>query len=198
MYVDELVAPHTVNTMPMATLHAVADHSRVQRAPPPTRTRPTDLKALAEAGIDMSDVTDTLLREGIEKFVEPFDELIRGVESAREAAVTERPPTISSSIPDELEPLIVEHIERSQKEDVVRRIWRKDVTLWAPEGTPEIANRLGWLTISDAMLEQVARPRRRSRRNAGRRGIGTPCCWAWAGRASVPRCCGAASPTRRA
>ena len=104
----------------------------------------------------MSDVTDTLLREGIEKFVEPFDELIRGVESAREAAVTKRPPTISSSIPDELEPLIAEQIERAGKEDVVRRIWRKDATLWAPEGTPEIADRLGWLTISDAMLDQVA------------------------------------------
>jgi transaldolase/glucose-6-phosphate isomerase len=155
MYVDELVAPHTVNTMPMATLHAVADHSQYSGGASADRDPSEDLNALAEAGIDMSDVTDTLLREGIEKFVEPFDELIRGVESAREAAVTHRPPTISSSIPDELQPLIVEHIQRSQKEDVVRRIWRKDVTLWAPEGTPEIANRLGWLTITDAMLEQV-------------------------------------------
>ena len=155
MYVDELVAPHTVNTMPMATLHAVADHSEYSGGATGDQDPSEDLAALAEAGIDMSDVTDTLLREGIEKFVEPFDELIRGVESAREAAVTHRPPTISSSIPDDLEPLIVEHIQRSQADDVVRRIWRKDVTLWAPEGTPEIANRLGWLTISDAMLEQV-------------------------------------------
>ncbi len=87
----------------------------------------------------MSDVTDKLLREGIEKFVEPFDELIRGVESAREAAVTERPPTIESSIPDELEPLIVERVERAQKEDVVQRIWRKDETLWGDRARPRSA-----------------------------------------------------------
>ncbi len=155
LYVDELVAPHTVNTMPMATLHATADQSSFDGATA-DRDPSDDLGELADAGIDMSDVTDTLLREGIEKFVEPFDELIRGVESAREAAVTKRPPTISSSIPDELEPLIAEQIERAGKEDVVRRIWRKDATLWAPEGTPEIADRLGWLTISDAMLDQVA------------------------------------------
>ena len=154
MYVDELVAPHTVNTMPMATLNAAADHSEVRGATA-DQDPSEDLKALAEAGIDMSDVTDTLLREGIEKFVEPFDELIRGVESAREAAVTKRPPTISSSIPDELEPGIVEQVERARKEDVVQRIWRKDPTLWAAAGTPEIADRLGWLTISDAMLDQV-------------------------------------------
>ncbi len=155
LYVDELVAPHTVNTMPMATLHATAEQSSFEGATA-DRDPAGDLGELADAGIDMSDVTDTLLREGIEKFVEPFDELIRGVESAREAAVTKRPPTISSSIPDDLEPLIAEQIERAGKEDVVRRIWRKDATLWAPEGTPEIADRLGWLTISDAMLDQVA------------------------------------------
>jgi transaldolase / glucose-6-phosphate isomerase len=154
LYVDELVAPHTVNTMPMATLHATAEQSEFHGASA-DQDPAADLKALADAGVDMSDVTDTLLREGIDKFVEPFDELIRGVESAREAAVMERPPTISSSVPDKLEPLIIEHIERSQKEDVVRRIWRKDATLWASEGTPEIADRLGWLTISDAMLDQV-------------------------------------------
>ena len=154
MYVDGLVAPHTVNTMPMATLNAAAEKSEVRGATA-DQDPSEDLTALAEAGIDMSDVTDTLLREGIDKFVEPFDELIRGVESAREAAVTKRPATIASSIPDELEPGIIEQVERAQKEQVVQRIWRKDPTLWAPGGTPEIANRLGWLTISDAMLDQA-------------------------------------------
>ncbi len=159
MYVDELVAPHTVNTMPMATLNAAAEQSQISDAGA-DQDPGADLRALADAGIDMNDVTDTLLREGIEKFVEPYDELIRGVESAREAALTKRPASIASSIPDELEPGIVEQVGRAQAEDVVRRVWRKDATLWAPEGTPEIADRLGWLTISDAMLEQGADLRR--------------------------------------
>ena len=154
LYVDGLVAPHTVNTMPMATLNAAAEHSELEGATA-DQDPAEDLKALADAGIDMSDVTDTLLREGIDKFIAPFDDLIRGVESAREAAVTKRPETIASSIPDELEPGIVEQVERAQKEQVVKSIWRKDATLWAPEGTPEIADRLGWLTISDALLDQA-------------------------------------------
>jgi transaldolase/glucose-6-phosphate isomerase len=152
MYVDGLVAPHTVNTMPMATLNAAADHSEFSGATA-DQDPSGDLKALADAGIDMSDVTDTLLREGIEKFIEPFEELIRGVESAREAAVTKRPETIASSMPDELEPGIVEQVQRAQKESVVQRIWRKDASLWAPPGTPEVADRLGWLTVSDALLD---------------------------------------------
>jgi transaldolase / glucose-6-phosphate isomerase len=152
LYVDELVAPETVNTMPMATLNAAAEKSEFGGLTA-DRDPSDDLNALAEAGIDMSDVTDTLLREGIEKFIEPFDELIRGVESAREAAVTKRPATIRSSLPDELEPGIVEQVKRAQSEQVVQRIWRKDATLWAPAGTPEIADRLGWLTISETMLD---------------------------------------------
>ena len=56
-YVDTLVAPHTVNTMPMPTLRACAEQARGAAGRPPTRTRPPDLQALADAGIDMADVT---------------------------------------------------------------------------------------------------------------------------------------------
>jgi glucose-6-phosphate isomerase len=154
MYVDQLVAPETVNTMPMDTLEAVACESSFEGHTADIDPS-EDLRVLADAGIDMGDVTDTLLREGIQKFVEPFDDLIRGVESAREAAVTKRPPTIESSLPDELESAIAQQVKRAQAEDVVRRMWRKDATLWGPEGTPEIADRLGWLTIAETMLEHA-------------------------------------------
>ena len=58
------------------------------RRPGPVARRSS---ALADAGIDMGDVTKKLLNDGIEKFVEPFDQLIAGVESSKEAAVTGRP-----------------------------------------------------------------------------------------------------------
>jgi transaldolase / glucose-6-phosphate isomerase len=154
LYVDNLVAPDTVNTMPMATLNAAAEQAEVT-GPTADQDPSEDLKALAEAGIDMSDVTDQLLSEGIEKFVEPFEELIRGVESAREAAVTKRPPTIESSIPNELEPLIIDKVRQAQREEIAKRVWRKDESLWGGPGKAEIGNRLGWLTISDAMVEHA-------------------------------------------
>jgi transaldolase len=78
-YVAGLVAPETVNTMPLDTLEACADKLEVDGAT--ADHDPTEeLKTLADAGIDMEDVTKTLLDEGIDKFVEPFDKLIAGIE----------------------------------------------------------------------------------------------------------------------
>jgi transaldolase/glucose-6-phosphate isomerase len=152
-YVDGLVAPETVNTMPLQTLLAVAEHSEIDLGSADRDPGPV-LAELADAGIDMSDVTDTLLRDGIAKFIEPFDKLIAGVESIREAVLTGRPKTIESSLPEDLEGPIAARAKQAQDEDVARRIWRKDASLWG--GGPEIDNRLGWLTVLDPMLEHAA------------------------------------------
>ncbi len=154
-YVDSLVAPDTVNTMPMQTLLACAEELEVEGATA-DQDPGADLERLAEAGIDMGDVTKTLLREGIEKFVDPFDELIGGIELAREGIVTGRPRTIKSAIPDDLEPPMIERIRQAQDENVAQRIWARDESLWGGPGVPEIGNRLGWLSISDKMLEHAA------------------------------------------
>ena len=155
LYVDELAAPYTVNTMPMATLLAGAERTEVTGATA-DQDPSEDLRALEEAGIDLVDVTDKLLREGIDTFVKSFDGLLAGVEAKREAIFTGRPETISGAIPDELEPSIAQRVKRAADENVARRIWSKDATLWAPEGTPEVANRLGWLTIADCLREEAA------------------------------------------
>jgi transaldolase/glucose-6-phosphate isomerase len=154
-YVDSLVAPHTVNTMPMPTLLACEDELEVTGATA-DQDPGAELSALGDAGIDMGDVTSKLLREGIEKFVEPFDKLIAGVELTREGVVTGRPPTIASSIPDDLEPALIERVKQAQADNVARRIWQRDESLWGGPGVPEIGNRLGWLTISEKMLEHAA------------------------------------------
>ena len=153
-YVDGLVAPTTVNTMPMATLLAVAERSEIEPGTADRDPAPA-LDALAAAGIDMSDVTDKLLRDGIEKFVEPYDKLIAGIESIREAVLTGRPKAIESSLPADLEQAIAERARRAEAESVAKRVWAKDESLWGGPGVAEIADRLGWLTICDEMLEQV-------------------------------------------
>jgi transaldolase / glucose-6-phosphate isomerase len=153
-YVDSLVAPHTVNTMPMPTMLACEEQLEVSGATA-DQDPSADLERLAEAGIDMGDVTAKLLRDGIAKFVEPFDALIAGVELTREGVVTGRPKTIESVLPDELEPPIVERVRQAQAEEVSKRIWQHDESLWGGPGVPEIGNRLGWLTISEKMLEHA-------------------------------------------
>jgi transaldolase/glucose-6-phosphate isomerase len=153
-YVETLVGADTVNTMPMPTLLACRDALDV--TPGTAEQDPTaELQALSDAGIDMQDVTETLLREGIEKFVVPFERLVESIESSREGIVTGRPPTIRSSIPDDLEPPLIERVKQAQAEGVAKRVWQKDESLWGGPGVPEIGNRLGWLTISEKMLEHA-------------------------------------------
>src|SRR5436305_439731 len=156
MYIDGLVGPDTVNTMPLPTLLAASEKLEVKGAT--ADADPADVEramgALAEAGIDIDDVTDKLLRDGVDLFVHALDKLLAGVESKRETVTTGRPQTFESSIPHDLEPAIAERVRKAAQEDVARRVWRKDETLWGGPG-PEIGNRLGWLTEADQILERA-------------------------------------------
>lgn len=82
LYVDELAGPDTVNTMPLDTLRAAGEHSEVTE--PRCTIDPSEtLAAIAAAGIDLDDVTDTLLKQGVDKFVEPMESLLAGIEQRR-------------------------------------------------------------------------------------------------------------------
>ena len=157
LYVDQLVAPHTVNTMPLATLNAVASHGHADPSAPATaRIDPSGaLSALANAGIDMGAVTDQLLDEGIELFEEAMSSLLAGIDKTRQAVVTGRPPTIDASLPPEFEAAETERVAGAVSERVARRIWKRDPSLWGGPGVPEIEDRLGWLNVSETMLEHL-------------------------------------------
>jgi transaldolase / glucose-6-phosphate isomerase len=154
LYVYGLAGPDTVNTMPLPTLMAARQQGEVTGAT--AAEDPTaDLEALRAAGIDLDDVTAKLLRDGIDAFMVPMAKLLDGIERKREAIVTRRPAAIEADLPLELEQPLAERVKRAHDEDVARRIWQRDGTLWAPEGTPEVTDRLGWLTIADKMLEEA-------------------------------------------
>jgi transaldolase len=73
VYVEELIGPHTVNTMPLATVEAFADHGVARRTVDADVERAeAALRALAELGIDLSEVTARLQREGVDKFAASF------------------------------------------------------------------------------------------------------------------------------
>ncbi len=93
MYVEELIGPQTVNTMPPATIDAFADHGRVERTiDRDVRNAERLLKDLAEVGISMRDVTDKLLVDGIASFQKSFDQLIGGLEKKTKALGKETVP----------------------------------------------------------------------------------------------------------
>jgi transaldolase len=79
MYVDELVGPHTVNTMPLATLEAAADHAHIS-GPTATHNPDDDLRALADAGVELDEVTEELLVQGVQLFEEALNQLLAGIE----------------------------------------------------------------------------------------------------------------------
>jgi transaldolase len=84
LYVEELIGPHTVNTMPAATIEAFLDHGEIAR----TVDQDVDdarevIKTLAEVGIDLSAVTAQLEDKGIASFAKSFEALLAGVESKR-------------------------------------------------------------------------------------------------------------------
>jgi transaldolase len=85
LYVWGLVAPHTVNTMPVATMEAAkAEGEETVPTHPTAAEDPTaDLEALAAAGIDLDDVTAKLLRDGIEAFKVPMNKLLEALEAKR-------------------------------------------------------------------------------------------------------------------
>jgi transaldolase len=88
LYVEELVGPDTVNTMPAETIAAFQDHGVVRD----TLLEGVDeahalFDELKRAGVDYDDVVDTLEREGVEKFSDSFETLLEGIESKRGAFV---------------------------------------------------------------------------------------------------------------
>src|SRR5215216_2158785 len=82
IYVDNLVGPETVNTMPKKTIEVVMDYAEIR----PTLEEGIEeakrtLERLREAGLDYEDVTDTLEQEGIQKFADPFNELLEEIKN---------------------------------------------------------------------------------------------------------------------
>ncbi len=89
IYVEELIGPDTVNTMPAETVKAFQDHGEVSaKLEEDVDEAQSLLDKLEEAGVSYDEVTETLEREGVEKFADSFKELLEGVAKKRDALVT--------------------------------------------------------------------------------------------------------------
>jgi transaldolase/glucose-6-phosphate isomerase len=151
LYVEGLIGPDTVNTMPESTLRAFADHGRVR----PTLEEDVGeaervIASLPDAGIDLDAVTAKLLEDGIQAFRNDYDKLLETVDAKCRAIVEEeRRPLVSLG---GLGGAVESRLAAMAQADVPRRIWSKDYTVWKPEPT-EISNRLGWLHVAEQMTE---------------------------------------------
>jgi transaldolase len=82
LYVDQLIGPDTVNTLPDATIEAFADHGTLARTVDAgIDEAEAAWRGLSDVGIDIADVGDVLEREGVSSFEKSFDELITSLEA---------------------------------------------------------------------------------------------------------------------
>jgi transaldolase len=86
VYVEELVGPDTVNTMPLETIEAFQDHGEVRGDTVLDGIEEAErlLVELRDAGVDYDDVVETLEADGVQKFADSFDELLEGIHSKRD------------------------------------------------------------------------------------------------------------------
>ena len=145
LYVDMLIGPHTVNTMPPATMDAFRDHGTA-------RTTIEDdldgaartLAALAKLGIDLGQITDRLVVEGVQLFADAADKLIEAVEKKRVKILGDRLATYQAALPAPLGQKVAAELDSWRADGRIRRLWARDASVWT--GADE-AKWLGWLDI---------------------------------------------------
>ncbi|MBI5825940.1 MAG: bifunctional transaldolase/phosoglucose isomerase [Chloroflexi bacterium] len=145
LYVDTLIGPDTVNTVPPATLDAFRDHGNAQmtitQGLEEAQAHFAELKAL---GISMSTVTKELEDEGVKSFADAFKTLLDAIEDRRKSALASIAPLADS---------VAKRLATLEKDSVPARIWQHDPTLWTDDsaGQAEVQTRLGWLdSVDDA------------------------------------------------
>lgn len=143
LYVDTLIGPDTVNTLPPETMDAFRDHGRPQ-ASLQTAVAEAEkvLAALKAAGISLDSVTDWLVVDGVDKFADAADQLY-GAIAEKIDTLSGRPVRVGYQIGDAVS--TDAELKTWTKKGNVRRLWAKDKTLWT--GADEY-KWLGWLDIA--------------------------------------------------
>ena len=143
LYVETLIGPDTVNTMPPKTMDAFRDHGKA--AETLTQDIPAAELVLAEAkrlGLDLDGVTKALVDDGVKQFADAADGLYGAVADKRIKALGETLNGQSFTLPDDLKASVEKLTETARTEAWNRRMWSGDAGLWT--GKDE-AQWLGWL-----------------------------------------------------
>ena len=149
IYIDNLIGPETVNTVPPATLESFRDHG-VAAA---TLTRDLDqaheaIKQLEAAGISMDVITQELEDEGVKAFADAFTQLLATIEERRKSVASSLGPVADS---------VSKRIAQLESDSVHTRLWAHDPSLWASDtaGQAEVKIRMGWLDSPQKARELI-------------------------------------------
>ncbi len=154
LYVEELIGPDTVDTIPPATMDAFRDHGH----PRASLTEDIDgaratMAAAAEHKLGLDEVTKALVVDGVELFAGAADKLLGSVAAKRAAMLGDKLSTIQASLPEPLAGEVKATMEDWRKHGKVRDLWSHDAKLWT--GADE-AKWLGWLRVVEDRNEHLA------------------------------------------
>src|SRR6202158_2872191 len=150
IYIEELIGPDTVNTVPPATLDSFRDHGKPRQSLTENLDAARKTMAdLAGVGIAMKDVTDKLTADGVKLFADAFDVLLAAVEKNTKRPSTPKNKPQSASLPADLDAAVKKNLNDWRASGKVRRLWQHDASLWTGE---DEANWLGWLDVTGEQL----------------------------------------------
>ena len=146
LYVDQLIGPDTVNTMPPKTMEAFRDRGTVGQ----TLTADVDaaravLDDADRLGLDLDQVTSDLVDAGVQSFSDAADQLLGAVADKRAAFLGDRLNGMTTTLPSALQDAVDKRLAEAASDGWSRRLWDGDATLWT--GTDE-GDWVGWLTAA--------------------------------------------------
>ncbi|PYF01711.1 transaldolase [Rhodopseudomonas faecalis] len=148
LYVEELIGPNTVNTVPPATLDAFRDHGQLRDSLEDGVDQAEQaLAALQAAGISLEAIADHLLADGVQQFSDAADKLLGAVAQKRAKVLGARIGAQTLALDATLGQALAEYSEQWRAQGLVRRLWARDAAVWT--GSDE-AKWLGWLDSAAA------------------------------------------------
>jgi len=152
-YIEALIGPETVNTVPLETLNAYRDHGDpANRLGTDVSQATKTLDLLSDMKINLQKVGQSLEEEGVHKFNVAFDKLMTSLEVKRKLTLSDsskNPILTLTNCGD----IVQKRIQLLESEAYCQRVWRKDPTLWKTDAAAQsmIKKSLGWLHIAEKM-----------------------------------------------
>ena len=157
LYVENLIGPETVNTLPPETINAFRDHGKIPGATVKEGLEDADraLAQLSSIGVDLNALTEKLQQDGVASFAASFDQLMAALEKKRQAMAGVEVDRLEVHL-GSYQRRVDRRVAQWQKDQFSRRMWEKDYTLWSKDLQPELTDRLGWLELPNTMAKEVA------------------------------------------
>jgi transaldolase / glucose-6-phosphate isomerase len=143
LYVEELIGPNTVNTMPPATLEAFRDHGRLRDSLEENIDEAKHVLAeLERSGISLDAITDELVRDGVRLFADAADKLYGAVAQKRATVLGAAIDPQTFHLGERIGKAVERTAEQWRASGKIRRLWQKDKSVWTSDDEHKW---LGWL-----------------------------------------------------